>query len=299
MPGNRRMRNILDLIRLPEDEVGVALAADLGVEALDGVVVRDMRALWNVEANLRIILAARTARAWYRGAPGAEPGAVSLSEVTEPGRDEDGGGAHRLLSFARAAVNGAPLDTGLFVLFRRTSYLAVEAIASVREVAPLAEARRQLDAFFAYIERAARHHHEQARYTATLVEKAGAYAENCRAISRAFAREEDALLGRTGSTPFENAATARLESIERGVEGLRRKLKVPPVSSTAQRWALERWRYFCAHPEALGGDVTRRRVYVRDVWGTVGDEARERFGIADAKAFARVLEAARKGRCRV
>ena len=281
---------------MPEADVRRMLSETDAVESYAGVIVRDMRALWNVEVNMAIIAAARRSRDWYRGEKGAMPPEDMLSAVTRPGGDCDGKGAHRLLAFARSARSADSQETFLFRLFKVSSEKVLDELEETAAVRPLREARLQLKELFAFLAKGASVGLAAERFTQVLTEKVRGYIQVCREISAAYEEVERDLLGCPAADPHVRRIEAAVEKVGADVGRLLQRAKVAPVGLQTQRWVLDRWNYYTAHPEACVTNVVRRRVYVRDVWETVRETARSEHGIATQEDFARIRRTAQKTR---
>jgi len=260
--------------------------------------VRDMRALWIVEKYSEILLAIDACRGWYLGERGAAVPVCFLSTLIRPAADCDEHLAHRWKALSRAAQPESRTDTIAFVFFREMSYRALTELAALCETPAIEEARRQLDELFAYFEKARRRRCEPEAFARTLDAKADRYICTFETIAADFARYERELCGCAPSDPHARRVEAALESIEDGVEALCRREKKAPATYRVRKWVLTKWRYYLVHPEACLTDKAGSRVYVKDVWETLCEEAREKYGIADLKQFTRILRTAERAEAR-
>jgi len=259
---------------------------------------RDEQALWNHEKNLEIVLAARAAGGWYRGEKGTWMPKDLLSTILHPAGDGDKQGAHRLYSLARDTRQHMSLESDAFVRFRVSSYLVLDELSKVASLPQFERARRMLDEYFAYLERKAGEAREDELFASVIRKKAERYCAVCEEIALGFARQERMLVGAPSDDPYERSLAETADETLGAVKCLSRKLHHPPPSSRTRRWVKAKWEYYNDHPEALPGNVTRRRVYARDVWDAVKEEARTKYGIADLAAFRSILASLRQERHR-
>jgi len=276
-------RTVRNLVAADEDALCAMLDDADTFEAMRKVAMRENRSCWLWQHNLDVIAVVREASAWLKGAAKPPPPAM-VSAALRPGGDSDLKYTHQRKAFARAAVRDGRIDTHNFRLMKVTDYKLVEELEKIAATPLTTEAREHLDDYYGYQARALRNGHDQALLRKTLEEKADEYCAILKKLSERFDEKERERLGEDMMTPGERVI----------LDAVVRLGKTPPASSTAQQWVLGKWTYYGSHPEALRGAQERKRVYARDVWETVREEA-EKKGVGSFREFRKILRTAQQG----
>ena len=123
---------------------------------------------------------------------------------------------------------------------------------------------------------------------------AEAYADGWGRISDDFAKIERELLGMGPSDPELAQIAEAVESIDRAVKDQRRERRGQPAGMVTRIWVCRQVAFYKENPQLLKVDVSRRRVYMRDVWAMVEGEGRDKHGIKDFNHFARIYDTAQR-----
>jgi len=271
-----------DLVAADEKALRAMLDDAVAFEEMRKIGMRENRSCWLWQHNLEVIAVVRAARAWLKGSAKPPPAAM-VSAALRPGGDSDLKYAHQRKAFARAAVRDGRTDTYNFQMMRATDYKLVEELEKIAVTPLTREAHAQLDDYYGYQERAKRNGHDQELLRKTLAEKADEYGAILKKLSEKFDEAERMRLGEDMMTLGEHMI----------LDAVVRQGKTPPASSTSQQWVLGKWTYYSEHPEALKGAQERKRVFARDVWGTVREEA-EGHGIGTFREFRKILRTAQQ-----
>lgn len=264
---------------------------ELDVELEFATIRRDQQALWTAEWYLALISGIRSACGWYRGERGSARPEVLVSALVRPAEDGDKGWTHRMMSLSRVMKQRDSLASDNYALFVRTGYLAVEELKKLEELPVFDQLKSELEDLVTFIERKSRDREDDPVYRERLEAHIRKVKERLEEISDALVKIETLLSGGRLSDAAEQSVLDGVMALKADTESLKRRGKVTPAGSRTRSWVVGKVEYYFGHPEACVTDVSRTRIYVRDVWESVRREA-ESYGVTTLEQFRRIYNTA-------